>query len=130
MELPRAKAVTMLYNQDWDKPQRDIFSTDSLIAWLETKDPQEEYIYASPGNCMLAQYFYAMGKYRFVSVNPTSVTLNDTKYPLPKGWDEIALGSPLKNNKFTFGHALKRAKSPYFSLMQRISKKIAELIFG
>src|SRR5690348_2170400 len=44
------------------KPPKDIFAFDSLVAWLETKDPKEEYYYIDGTNCLIAQYFKSKGK--------------------------------------------------------------------
>lgn len=53
----------MLYDPKWEKKTEapDVFSLDSLIAWLETKNPSISYRYGCNGHCLLAQYFTAMG---------------------------------------------------------------------
>jgi len=92
-------------------PERDIFSNASLIEWLEGKDPDERYRYSSHCNCLLAQYFTAMGK-QGVYVTNSQVWFDVKKhkpsrfggYDLPYRWDHIAI------NGMTFGHALKLAR--------------------
>lgn len=110
----------MLYNPKWEPSKRDIFSTASLIAWLETKDPNTQYEYCVPSQCALAQYFRSTGEYHFVSVGTDRVTLGklhgDKRYPLPRGWNKIAVAHP-----FTFGDMLKRARSlENRSLLQKV----------
>ena len=50
----------MLHNPNWDKPKpvpmTDPMSLDDLIAWLETKDPNQSYQFADANNCLLAQW--------------------------------------------------------------------------
>ncbi len=101
----------MLYNQNWQKPQRDILSLDSLIKWLESKPRLGRYKYTNTEHCVLAQYFTAMGG---VGV---SVGANSCHYHikgewhhknLPERWNEIALGNIFLFK--TFGGALRRAR--------------------
>jgi len=53
----------MLYDPNWQKPKvADVFSLESLIAWLETKDPAAHYDFNNcEGACLLDQYADAMG---------------------------------------------------------------------
>ncbi len=46
----------MLYNKDWDKPKPAPGTWASVIAWLETKDPEERYSYWDSDSCLAAQY--------------------------------------------------------------------------
>lgn len=48
----------MLNNPAWN---RNAFTLKSLVAWLETKPPEQTYRYSCNGSCLLAQYFTAMG---------------------------------------------------------------------
>ncbi len=52
----------MLYNPAWEKPRPPVATWASLIAWLETKDPEETYCYFDHGSCLAAQYNKAMGR--------------------------------------------------------------------
>lgn len=51
----------MLYNKAWDKTETDVFSLESLIAWLEKQPRDGEYNWNSFENCMCAQYFGGRG---------------------------------------------------------------------
>jgi hypothetical protein len=94
----------MLYDPKWQK-KPDVHSVAGLIAWLETQDPQQRYVYSSPGACLCAQYYRAMG-YRFVLVTPESFCHGFLwSHVLPDGFNQIAVyGEP------TFGAALQRAR--------------------
>src|SRR5882672_2997772 len=50
------KGDHMLWNRDWDKPQPKPGTWASVIAWLETMDPNESYVYVSHTNCLAGQY--------------------------------------------------------------------------
>jgi hypothetical protein len=96
----------MLNNQNWDKPKtNDIHSLDSLIAWLETKDPQKSYDYASTHRCMCAQYYKAKGYWLVVMWRTMFYHGLFDSTTLPKHFNEIAECTPR-----TFGAALKRAR--------------------
>jgi hypothetical protein len=86
---------------------RDIFSLPSLISWLETKPPGEEYNYLSNDNCMLAQYFRAIG-FPHARCGGDYVTLHETgkQTDLPDHLRDVAKGSPR-----TFGWALAYARA-------------------
>lgn len=104
----------MLYDTRWDQPKRDIFSTASLIEWLETKDPKQRYMYTHCTECLLAQYFTAMGL-KNVRVTPSMMACGEdmtrpSHYALPPGWDEVAQGNGCGLSDWTFGKALKRAR--------------------
>jgi len=83
----------------------NIFSLKSLEAWLESKDPREEYYYAEPKRCLLYQYFRDKG----VPIRTVSPFFwRDTEYkihPLPIDFDSIVLREPK-----TFGAALERTR--------------------
>lgn len=103
----------MLYDPKWDGGGRDPRDLNTLIAWLETKNPTETYYYSSPSNCLLAQYYRAMG-FQCVSVRPRSLFYSIGEYGfkerLPAGFDDIAIGNCRKTD-CTFGAALERAKA-------------------
>lgn len=51
----------MLYDPKWDRPV-DVMSLQTLIAWLETKPPEEAYDYmCTNGSCFYSQYLTAHG---------------------------------------------------------------------
>lgn len=74
-----------------------------LIAWLETKDPNERYDYTDANNCLWAQYLKAQG----AAVFCISSSEMPGDGPNPWGWR-------VANNGFyetlTFGCALATAK--------------------
>ena len=50
----------MLYDKRWDakvETKADPFTLESLIAWLETRNPDERYDWTDGATCMCAQYF-------------------------------------------------------------------------
>lgn len=53
----------MLYDPKWEvKTKADPFSLEGLIAWLETKNPDEQYDYWDrSGGCLLGQYVKSLG---------------------------------------------------------------------
>lgn len=91
----------------------DPFKLESLIGWLETKNPEEAYAYNRNESCCLAQYFQANG-YPEAFVTPSDVYLNgyhgglysQDYTPLPTGFNRIAA-----QHDRTFGGALERAKA-------------------
>jgi hypothetical protein len=100
-------------------PQRDIHSIDSLIAWLETKNPDETYNYDNPSYCLLAQYYISMGK-EAVLIDAVNMNFYGSggDQRLPHGFERVA--KPSQNGFFarifgevdesaTFGQALNRA---------------------
>ncbi len=97
----------MLYNRNWDKPKHKPLSMKAVIAWLETKDPGEEYNYMDYDCCLAAQYNASIGREyahsktfrRATSDNPLTYLSFDRRL------ERISIGSPS-----TFGAALKRAR--------------------
>lgn len=53
----------MLYNESTGKPkvQADVFSLESLIAWLEKMPPKAEYDWSRAESCVLGQWCAANG---------------------------------------------------------------------
>lgn len=94
------------------------FSLESLVAWLETKDPDETYYYAATGHCLIAQYFTASGiKFYAIWCNGWDSKRDDAmipQHPLPDHFNAVAAGGVGR----TFGAALKRARS-YLSSSER-----------
>lgn len=98
----------MLYDKKWDH-RVDVHSIDSLISWLETKNPEGTYLYQDYGHCLLGQYYAAMGLYRpevyshgIFYHGPTGNRICEN---YPPEFDSIAL-----HGGRSFGDALKRAK--------------------
>ncbi len=100
----------MLYNPLWNKPQPKPGTWASVIAWLETKDPEEAYFYADRGYCLAAQYNHAVGReYKLrkaMSGNPFTYFTFDRKLERLARHGFLSAFHPL-----TFGAALKRAKA-------------------
>lgn len=114
----------MLYNESTGKPkvQADVFSLESLIAWLEKQPADSEYCYFDSGTCLLTQYFAAAG-FQNVYVFVDGFWQGQDKIPGWVGQDEaIAIGRltrmpPVFNHiaqtdwrNRTFGAALSRAR--------------------
>ena len=108
----------MLYNRKWDEQKkqdaRDIFTMESLIAWLEKRDPSEPYDHADPRNCLFAQYFRDHG-YPKARCGGDYVRLygSGTVFTrdFPDGWIHIFAAAP-----YTFGAALERARTVHAGL--------------
>ena len=107
----------MLYDRKWDERKQDaqgIFTTESLIAWLEKRDPSEQYDHESITNCLFAQYFKAHG-YPEASCGGDYVRLDGGSYirrvDFPAGWVHIFAEAP-----YTFGAALERARTIHAGL--------------
>jgi len=98
----------MLYNESTGKRpvQADVFSLDSLIAWLETMPADRVYCYDDSGKCLHAQYFAALGSPAEHLGNVTVIfSGNPETFYIPEAFREIAITSP-----WTFGAALARAR--------------------
>ena len=95
----------MLFNTNWGKkPSNDIHSLPSLIAWLETKNPNEEYEYTSSRHCLLAQYYRDQG-YKQIMMGQYGFRHGWFGHiHLPENFNAIAM---IGEN--TFGAALERA---------------------
>lgn len=122
----------MLYNPNWNTPapktkkKLDIWSMESLIAWLETKPADQVYNYGLPNKCLLGQYFTAVGGGGKVYAGVTHVTINKklfgfiptpiwSNYTLPAGFNDVAIGRSgfgggSTRDDWTFGAALERAR--------------------
>lgn len=91
----------------------DTWSLRTLISWLETMPPDEEYCFTSLGLCLIAQYLRAKG-WPAPSVDPYHADDWSTheRMKLPKGWNDLAYGNSWneKNPGQNFGAALARAR--------------------
>lgn len=94
----------MLYNPVWDKPQPKPATWASVIAWLETKDPDEYYSYKNREHCLAAQYNQAMGRKYDTSVALSSNIF--TYFRFDRRLERLARS----NWSRTFGEALSMAK--------------------
>lgn len=100
----------MLYDPKWErKTKAPAFSTEGLIAWLETMPADGTYCFTNLDNCLLTQYFKSRN--RLVSWTGTSRVVYG--FPpfvwtrrLPEGFYDIAIAG-----QHTFGAALKRARA-------------------
>lgn len=100
----------MLYNQDWGAKQ-DVFSLDSLIAWLEKQPPHAHYDYTRPDLCLVAQYGKANAIPNIDNLSPKGLD--------ELGWRFIAAGDCRgatsnecrASGMWIFGAALERAKA-------------------
>lgn len=92
----------MLNNPAWN---RNAFSLQSLIAWLETQPPEQTYRYSRNDDCLLAQYFTAMGFENVVMLASYFEHGEGKAEFLPVEIDRVAVHLP-----HTFGAALARAK--------------------
>lgn len=114
----------------WKPADQSVFSLDSLIAWLETKDPAEEYNFQDPRECLVGQFvreqcglLNALGQYEI-----NGQTLTAIPWRWPAGWVSCAGDMPRN-----FGAALRRAKrfrrrerSIFLRLLHRAREIIAE----
>lgn len=92
----------MLYDPKWEVQtdlEYDGVSLRGFIAWLETKDPNEAYLYEDPFSCAVAQYKISLGYTRQESAISLLSSSSD--------WLHSIVCSP---HKTTFGAALKRAR--------------------
>lgn len=91
----------MLYDPKWEvETKADPFSLESLIAWLETQDPNTEYEWTDcSGGCLIGRYFTAKGIVEHVPYQMVFQSLSD--------YGEVcsSLSGPT-----TFGAALERAR--------------------
>jgi hypothetical protein len=99
----------MLLDPRWDKKQ-NAFTLESLIAWLETKNPREVYFYWNQCSCLNAQYFRAMG-FDVKRMGACDFEADHMIYELPQTFDRIASCSRnFWSFNRTFGKALKLAR--------------------
>jgi len=98
----------MLYDKRWDRTEtkQDVFSLESLIAWLETMPPTQKYDWSRAETCLLGQWCASNGF--------SGRELRDKSIELGR-WDQkhnaladAALGNV---NECTFGAALARARA-------------------
>jgi hypothetical protein len=103
----------MLAREEWSIPKvqpvakPDVFSLESLIAWLEKQPADGVYCYLDNGGCLLHKYFTAMGVAKLDWVGGYNLHLNaGTAIPLTEAFEDISANLP-----HTFGAALIRARA-------------------
>lgn len=97
----------MLYDPKWETKKPDVFSLESLIAWLETRPADKEYCFMSNDGCMLAQYYLAIG-FKKVDIGGMSITLDGHWQNMPDDFADIPADWPR-----TYGGALARARKAH-----------------
>ena len=84
------------------------FTLESLIAWLETKDPEIRYDYEAPDECAICLYLRDVANFKEPRVCPTTYRdgARAERNRLPPGWNSIVIYEP-----WTLGAALTRARA-------------------
>lgn len=54
----------MLYDMKWERAPRG-YTIDDVIAWLETRDPNERYSFTHAEDCLAARFLQAHGVARY-----------------------------------------------------------------
>jgi hypothetical protein len=89
---------------------RNPLSLEALADWSETRDPDEQYQYSSPRECLCAQYL------RFAGFRVCGVLLDqwldseNIYHRLPDGFNAVAIGNGLAGS-WTYGQAAERARA-------------------
>lgn len=87
----------MLYDPKWEvQTKPDVYSLESLIAWLEKLPAEKTYIWAG-SDCLICQYLEAHGENKFRTYGKFQPELR------------VALVHPISGPQ-TFGAALDRAR--------------------
>lgn len=101
-----------------------LLTLPKLIAWLETRDPEERYYYTSNDDCLVARYLRSMGVEHF-GVSPrhvriTPATTNNGGF-VTDG-EQVQFSDAIENvsiartdtlyTGFNMAHALRRAQDP------------------
>ena len=97
----------MLFDKRWDKPEVKVhsFSLVGLVAWLETKNPDETYEWAGCTPCLIEQYgTFAGVKNVFAPIDPGNYETTPY-YVLSTSNHQLAAQKP-----HTFGAALERTR--------------------
>lgn len=90
----------------------DVFSLESLIAWLEKQPGDNVYCYDDAGHCLHAQYFTAK-RLNWSSLGNVCVLIDGGYRDLPASFQMTAQQRP-----HTFGAALDRARK---ALAERVA---------
>jgi hypothetical protein len=100
----------MLYDPKWENTttKPDVFSLESLVAWLEKQPASKTYCYVDGGNCLIHQYLAAAGIPVLVVWSHgdyCEVGSHDRKSTSDSFW-QVSKGYPRN-----FGAALERARA-------------------
>lgn len=121
----------MLYDPKWEKSQPDLVykgvSLRGLIAWLETKNPEETYCFLISSNCLVTQYAKAVGlDWQQLRTLPD---YNPRKKSAEGEWlTRIALADghpPIKFFWWKFGQALATARKILAQVEKDAALKVA-----
>jgi hypothetical protein len=105
----------MLFNPKWKTDTKidtkiDPLSLEALVAWLETKDPKEEYDFTHAAICLFGQWA------KYCDADATMSPWGGSFIYMVHGnavdfihWKHIALS--LHSSRYCFGEALKAAKA-------------------
>lgn len=88
-----------------EEKARDVFSLESLIAWLETKPARATYCWVETGTCLFSQYGEAMGLGNGSSTAYDAVVSGFMRNPSIRFRWSVACEKP-----HTFGAALSRTR--------------------
>ena len=99
----------MLYDPKWETETKpDVFSLEGLLAWLQTKPPNDQYNYEDCcGGCLYGQYVIASG-IPWKEVFGTAIYDHKDAAALP--FKQFVYHKVAKAEPHTFGAALKRAR--------------------
>lgn len=105
----------MDFNPKWrqdssmDKVER-LLQLEPLIAFLETKKPDDTYMYCDNDYCMFGQYFAAHGIKAKVCM--ATIEVEGKVYDIPEDMRRLAVGREMHELRApsTFGFALMKAK--------------------
>lgn len=91
----------MLYDPKWEVKAAPLatWNLQRFIAWLETKNPNQEYHYSSPWSCAVAQYLESVGEKETVLFS----------HQIPEPFHQIVWTG--QGCVTTFGAALERARA-------------------
>ena len=89
---------------------RSPFENKSLIEWLDRQPEGSTYLYVDYHDCLICQYFVAMGLPAKCVGTDMWIDTRDNIRPLPPGWDAVSLGDRTQATKQQlFSDAAKRA---------------------
>jgi hypothetical protein len=100
----------MLYNPRWNPLES---SLQDLVSWLETKNPEETYVYYDSENCCLCNFLKSKGvAHPIINRDHWYSHTGTQPVNLPPHFNFIAEGSVFTSldKRWTYGQALARAK--------------------
>lgn len=105
----------MLFDPKWEQQTKaDPFTLESLIAWLETRDPADRYDFCKWNECLLGQWLRSIdpsahvdpGGHTGFYYRAFGQTIDLTKFA-----QIVHGGSYWKESNLVFGRALERARA-------------------